>query len=102
MVLQWCELCQALVDDVEPARLRGRHLIMTCLKCRRFFPKREKVQWGRHAFQYYWDLGQSQVPLAGNGPKRPFLMTLSEEQVIHLTAAGYIVMEVGDESYTDS
>jgi len=103
VVLQWCEVCHQLVDDVEPARLRGRHLMMVCLSCRRHFEGRIKVQWGKYQFQYFWDLGASKVPLAGRGPRRPYLMSLTKQQVAWMSAAGYTytLREEEDEDSAD-
>jgi len=91
--LQWCEICSQLVEDVEPARLRGRHLMMVCQECLKTYRKKDKAQWGHEQWKYYWDLGLSPVPLAGGGYRRPFTVTLSKEQVVWMQAAGYILVK---------
>ena len=102
MKKQWCEICQELVDDVDPARLRGRHLIMACQACLKHFPKKVKAQWGVEQWKYFWDLGPSAVPLAGGGYRREYTLTLTREQVVFMKAAGYIVVtaEVSDAKET--
>ena len=95
--LQWCEICSQLVEDVEPARLRGRHLIMACQACLKLFEKKIKAQWGTEQWKYFWDLGPSPVPLAGGGYRRPFTLTLTKEQVVFMQAAGYILVKLEDE-----
>ena len=91
--LQWCEICAQLVDDVEPARLRGRYLIMVCQICLKSYPKKVKAQWGHEQWKYYWDLGNSPIQLAGGGYRRPYEVTLTKQQVVWMQAAGYILVK---------
>lgn len=101
MKRQWCEICSELVEDVDPARLRGSHLIMACQACLKFFPKKLKAQWGKQRWKYFWDLGYSRIPLAGGGHRRPYTVTLTQQQVVWMKAAGYLlVKEEEDESNT--
>lgn len=93
---QWCEFCHKLVKEVEPARLRGQCIKMACTVCLRSFPSKVKHFWGKEQFQYYWDLGKSLLPIAGSGPRRPYCVTLTKEQVVLFRAADYILMEVED------
>ena len=98
MKRQWCEIHAGLVEDVEPARVRGRYLIMACQKCLKLFPKKVKAQWGKQQWKYYWDLGASRFPLAGGGYRRPFQVTLTAEQLVRMQAAGYILVKEEDDA----
>ena len=103
--IQHCSLCQKIVDDVEPCKLRGRDVkIMVCPKCLGpdNFPNKVKVQWGSAYFQYYWDLGKSVYPVipivvrVKSTPRRQYVLDLTSHQSALLRAAGYVLsnMEV--------
>jgi len=102
---QMCALCNKAVDDVEPAKIRGRDVkIMVCPKCLGpdNFPNKVKVQWGSAYFQYYWDLGKSVYPVipivvrVKSTPRRQYVLDLTSHQSALLRAAGYVLsnMEV--------
>lgn len=94
---QYCELCRRDVEDVEPARLRGKPIIMVCKTCLSAFPGRVKANWGREQYQYFWDLRSSLVPLS-NGLRgtHEFEIRLSGKQVVQLRAAGYLLRRCKD------
>jgi len=64
---------------------------MICIPCIRHFFKAVKCLWGAKAFQYYWDLGVSAVPLKVAPPTRGKLryLELDEGEVARMRAAGY-------------
>jgi len=106
---QTCALCNKAVDDVEPAKIRGRDVkIMVCPKCLGpdNFPNKVKVQWGSAYFQYYWDLGKSVYPViplvvtARSRARHQYVLNLTSNQVALLRMAGYTLStEIPEEQY---
>ena len=104
IVLQWCELCRELVEEVDPCCFRGGEIINVCHSCQKFFPVKLQTQWGRYEFQCYWDLGPLPLPPPmTTGKKRIFHAFLTKRQVAQLRASGYEVLkEIEGNDDTDS
>ena len=94
--LQWCELCQEAVVEVDPAKVRGfSNAIMVCPDCRKEFPSRQRVWWGKEQYKYYWDLGPTPIiPVnkLSSGPRAWYEIEVNKQQMLWLRAAGYTLI----------
>jgi len=90
--LQWCQLCEQKVLEVDPCRVRGtNHLIMVCPECRKAFEERQQCWWGKEQYQYYWDLGNIPIESSRKSatPRKWYVIELTKVQLAWLRAAGY-------------